>query len=106
MKVVHSTKNGMTVSITNHIVNERDHIPCRKGQLYYTKNGITVKSGFWMDFTEDCWGISDSEYYNLPVESRMQLEAEHQHTYDIHKQYIERFKEQGETKELFLLMHK
>ena len=82
--IVHSTKNGMTITITNHIVDVNEQLPnIRKGQLYYTKNNKTVKAGFWMDFTEDCWNISDSDYESLSIEKRMQMEAEHQHTYDI-----------------------
>ena len=106
ISLVSCTKGNMTVTIINHIVNVFDRWSMRKGQIYYTIGNITVKSGYWMDFTEKEWNLTDEEYYSLPVKERMQMEAEQQHTYELHKQFNERFMEQGECKELELYKNK
>lgn len=53
----------------------------RKGTMYVTSpKGKTIQAGYWMDWSEKEWGMSDAEYGALPKKERAALEVKQQAT--------------------------
>ena len=52
---------------------------CRAGNELILKNGKNpVFAGYWMDFPESHWGITEGDYYKLSISERAKMEAKEQ----------------------------
>lgn len=87
-KGVSYTKNGITVTIIPMDASDEDSLYGRRaGRMYLTIDGVTKEHGYWMDFTEDDWNISDEDYYALPIEDRMEMECKEQFRYNLRNDF-------------------
>lgn len=60
---------------------EARYEPMREGSKYIQSPDGTIKrGGYWMDTPEKEWGINEKDYYKLPIEERMAMEAKQQAT--------------------------
>lgn len=60
----------------------------RSGVHVYLRKGYApAVSGFWMDFPEDHWGLTDDEYYALDASARAALECTEQATKYVNSQF-------------------
>lgn len=51
----------------------------RRGMIFIlAPQGQTVFAGYWMDFPEEEWAISEHDYYTIPLNKRAELECQEQ----------------------------
>ena len=67
----------------------------RKGLMFITSpEGETTKAGYWMDFPEKSYGVSDKEWKAMPVAERAKIEVEQQaNAYASLKQQFREYKD-------------
>lgn len=83
-ETVSITKNGITVTIKTPSKSKTYN---RQGDKFYTIGDVTKRMGYWMDYPEDEWKLSDEEYYKLPLKKRLSLECNQQFKYKIKNQF-------------------
>lgn len=59
----------------------------RRGIETITHDGVEVRAGYWMDYPEVHWKISDSDYKKLPIETRAKMECDEQLRYDLKQEF-------------------
>lgn len=71
----------------------------RQGTKYITSpEGQTVRAGYWMDFPEEHWPITETGYYELAREERAAMECVEQASrYDLAEEFAH-FQEERRAK--------
>ncbi len=76
--------------------NEYTVVITKDRRMLYIRNDLPDKpaaAGLWMDWPEEHWGISEEEYYKLPMKERAKLEAQEQLNRWVRLEYEELFVE-------------
>jgi hypothetical protein len=51
-------------------------------------SGHIVQGGYWMDWPEKSWKITDKKYYALPIEKRAAMEVEEQKRWNYRRNFM------------------